>query len=301
VIRVNLRIALLQLAGNGRDQDANLADGDAFCRKAAEAGADIALFPELWNIAYTKSPDEPLDALAGFALGPNSPFFGHFRALAKDLGIAIGLTYVERFEPQPRNSLSLIDRRGDTVLHYAKVHTCDFDWERRFTPGDGFYVGELDTAQGTVKVGAMICYDREFPESARVLMLRGAEIILTPNACEMDDLRYWQLASRAYENMVGVALANFAAPKSGGRSCAFSGIACNEDESMNDMTLMEAGPEEGVYIAEFDLDALRSYRERETWGNAFRKPYAYGPLVSPDVTEPFVREESRRDQPRGAR
>ena len=50
-----------------------------------------------------------------------------------------------------------------------------FDVERHLTPGDGFHVAELDTAEGPVKVGAMICYDREFPESARILMLQGAE------------------------------------------------------------------------------------------------------------------------------
>jgi predicted amidohydrolase len=297
---VSLRIALLQLAGNGRDQDANLVDGEAACRRAAAEGADIAVFPELWNIAYTKSEaDEPREVLARLALDCEGAFFGHFRALAKVLGIAIGMTYVERYEPQPRNAFTLIDRRGEAVLHYAKVHTCDFDWERSFTPGDGFHVADLDTGRGTVRVGAMICYDREFPESARVLMLNGAEVILTPNACYLDDYRVQQFKIRAYENMVAVAMANYAAPRENGRSCAFSGMSYNEREQSHDMTILEAGPDEGVYMAEFDIEALRDYRSRETAGNAFRKPYAYGPLVSTEVTSPFVREESRREQPDG--
>src|SRR4051794_38026705 len=58
----------------------------------------------------------------------------------------------------------------------------------------------------------MICYDREFPESARVLMLGGAELILTPNACGLDADRLGQFRARAYENMVGVAMANYATP-----------------------------------------------------------------------------------------
>ena len=74
----------------------------------------------------------------------------------------------------PRNTLVLFDRFGERKLVYAKVHTCDFDVERELTPGEDFYVCALDTACGEVKVGAMICYDREFPESARVLMLKGA-------------------------------------------------------------------------------------------------------------------------------
>ena len=52
--------------------------------------------------------------------------------------------------------------------------------------GDEFTVAELDTAKGKLKVGSMICYDREFPESARILMLKGAELVLVPNACPME-------------------------------------------------------------------------------------------------------------------
>ena len=63
----------------------------------------------------------------------------------------------------PRNTLVLFDRFGERKLVYAKVHTCDFDVERELTPGEDFYVCALDTACGEVKVGAMICYDREFP------------------------------------------------------------------------------------------------------------------------------------------
>ena len=87
--------------------------------------------------------------------------------------MAVAITYLERYEPLPRNTVTLFDRFGKPVLTYAKVHTCDFDVEQHLTPGDEFPVAELDTAAGPVKVGAMICYDREFPESARILMLQG--------------------------------------------------------------------------------------------------------------------------------
>ncbi len=59
-----------------------------------------------------------------------------------------------------------------------------------------------------IKIGIMICYDREYPESARVLMLQGAEIILVPNDCGSMKPRLCALSTRAYENMVGVAMAN---------------------------------------------------------------------------------------------
>ena len=118
---------------------------------------------------------------------------------------AIGITLLEQFADAPRNSMVLFDRFGRKVLTYAKVHTCDFDAERYLTPGDDFPVAALDTACGEVKVGGMICYDREFPESARILMLNGAELILVPNACPMEINRLAQLRSRAYENMLAIA------------------------------------------------------------------------------------------------
>ena len=141
-------------------------------------------------------------------------------------------------------------------------------------------------------IGAMICYDREFPESARILMLKGAEIILTPNACELEANRLGQFRARAYENMVGVAMANYAAPYQNGHSVAFDGIVCDADGNSRDTLVIEAGEAEGVYLAGFDLAALRAYRSRETWGNAFRRPHRYAPLTSLDVAEPFVRRDA---------
>jgi N-carbamoylputrescine amidase len=113
----------------------------------------------------------------------------------------------EHWHGAPRNTVSLIDRHGEIILTYAKVHTCDFGpMEAACTPGDDFYVCKLDTRMGEIMIGAMICFDREFPESARILMLQGAELILTPNSCTMEANRIGQFRARAYENMVGVAL-----------------------------------------------------------------------------------------------
>jgi predicted amidohydrolase len=167
------------------------------------------------------------------------------------------------------------------------------------TPGDDFYVCTLDTAQGDVRVGAMICYDREFPESARVLMLKGAELILVPNACDMELNRVAQLRTRAMENMVAVALANYATRPGNGHSIAFDPIAFiggteEVDGVSRDSLVIEAGEAAGVYPAQFDLDAIRAYRQAETWGNSYRKPSRYALLTSTEVAEPFVRPDARR-------
>lgn len=292
-----VKIALLQMTAFGYDQDANLAKGEVFCRRAKEMGADIALFPEMWNIGYTFcDPSQPKEREIGQAeaISQDDEFVTHFKALAKELNMAIALTYLERWEGAPRNSVSLIDRHGEIVMTYAKVHTCDFDKEAALTPGDDFYVCALDTEGGEVKVGVMICFDREFPESARILMLKGVEVILTPNACKLEENRIGQFRARAYENMVGVAMANYAVPQANGHSVAFDGVAFDEHGSTQDTQIVEAGEGEGVYIAEFEMDKIRAYREREVWGNAFRKPRRYGLVTSPEVEYPFVRTSAKR-------
>jgi N-carbamoylputrescine amidase len=251
----------------------------------------------MWNIGYTlydPSQSDGRETWEAQAVGRDDRFVVHFKELARELDMAIAITYLERWPGAPRNSVSLIDRHGGIVMTYAKVHTCDFDVEAACTPGDDFHVCTLDTDQGDVRVGAMICFDREFPESARILMLKGAELILTPNACTLEANRIGQFKARAFENMVGVAMANYAAPQENGHSVAFDAVAFDKDEDAVETRIVEAGEGEGVYLAEFDVDRIRAYREHETWGNAFRKPRLYGLLTSPDVEPPFVRAAARR-------
>jgi predicted amidohydrolase len=133
-------------------------------------------------------------------------------------------------------------------------------------------------------------------------MLRGAEVILTPNSCVLDAERIGQFRARAFENMVGVAMANYATsdlPRddpgdANGHSVAFSGICYDRHGRPLDHKLVEAGEHEGVFIAGFDLDALRAYRAWEPWGDAYRKPDAYRPLLG-DADDPvFQRPRSRR-------
>ena len=156
----------------------------------------------------------------------------------------------------------------------------------------------MPTRYDTAKAGALICFDREFPESARLLMLKGAEVILTPNACELNDteaglgdIRLAQFRSRAFENAVGVAMANYAAPQLDGRSVAFD---------VNGANLIEAGTEEGVFIAEFDLTRIREWRRIER-SNIWRHPETYTALCDQGTVDPLalsradtISEEKRR-------
>ena len=294
-----LTVALLQVEAAGYDQRENLRRGEAACRQAASLGADIALFPEMWNIGYGFDRDRALEAALtrwrSQAIARDGVFVSHFGALAAELGLAIAITYLEAWPGGPRNTVTLFDRRGREALTYAKVHTCAFDWpEAALTPGDGFPVATLDTAAGPLQVGAMICFDREFPETARILALDGAELILVPNACPMEDNRTAQLRARAFEDMVGVALANYPAGHGDcdGHSVAFHPCIADAQGASRDTLIVRAGAEAGVVPAGFDLAELRTWRRTEVWSGAFRRPSRYGRIVEGPVAEPFRRRDA---------
>lgn len=288
-----LKIALLQIAGTGSTAG-NLEKGIGYCKKAKKMGADIVLFPEMWSSGYYIPED--IEERMRLAVPADGEFVSAFGKLAKELQIAIGITMLEQHEPLPRNTICLFDRFGRLQYTYAKVHTCDFGDECRLDAGDDFYVADLDTQKGMIRVGSMICYDREFPESARILMLKGAELLLVPNACPMEINRLSQLRGRAYENMMAIATCNYPAeqPDCNGHSSVFDGVAyLPELPESRDTCILEAGEEEGVYIAELDVDMLRTYREHEVHGNAYRHPDKYKILIGKDIRYPFVREDYR--------
>lgn len=289
-----LKIALLQIAPC-KNSDENLEKGIICCKKAKEKGADIALFPEMWSNGYNIY-DRPVDEWKKEAVSIDSDFINPFGTLAKQLNMAIGITLLEKYKNAPRNSLALFDRYGELKFVYAKVHTCDFSVERNLTPGEEFYVTTLDTSCGKVKIGAMICYDREFPESARILMLKGAELILVPNACPMEINRLSQLRGRTFENMLAIATCNYpqTVPDCNGNSSVFDGVAYLPNEGgSRDTCIFQAGEEEGIYIADLDLEQLRRYRESEVHGNAYRRPKKYRILTELNIVKPFIRSDYR--------
>lgn len=289
-----LKIALLQIAPC-KNSDDNFDKGIKSCKRAKELGADIALFPEMWSNGYNIY-DRPVDDWKKEAISIDSNFINSFGTLAKQLHMAIGITLLEKYKNAPRNSLALFDRYGELKFVYAKVHTCDFGAERNLTAGEDFYVTTLDTSCGKVKVGAMICYDREFPESARILMLKGAELILVPNACPMEINRLSQLRGRAFENMLAIATCNYpkTVPDCNGNSSVFDGVAYLPNESSSrDTCIFQAGEKEGIYISELDLEQLRSYRESEVHGNVYRHPKKYKLLAESKIYKPFNRNDYR--------
>ncbi len=288
-----LKIALLQLEA-GLDKEENLKKGLLAVKKAKEEKADICLFPEVFSNGYSILED--VGKMNDMAIFEEDDYLTEFQKAAKDNEIAIAITFLEKTESLPANTVILFDRFGKKVYTYRKVHTCDFDVERNLLPGETFYVEELDTAKGTVKVGSMICYDREFPESARIMMLKGAELVLVNNACPMELYRLTQLRARAFENMMAIATCNY--PSShidcNGHSTIYTGIAWKKELDFYDNLIIEAGEEEGIYYGEIDLDELREYRQSEVMGNAYRHPQKYGMLIDEKIENPFIRKDYRK-------
>ena len=285
---MRIKIAFVQLLP-GIDLDENLDIGKKACVEAKEKGADIALFPEMWSDGYYLPQDEK--ELSSLAISKDSGFINEFSGLARELQMAIGITFLEKNNPRPFNSVIFFDRHGNKILHYSKLHTCAFDDEKVLSGGTDFYVADLDLNEGTVKIGSMICFDREFPESARILMLKGAELILAPNACPMEINRLSAIRTRAYENMVAVATCNYPEghPDCNGRSTLFDGIPwLREEPGSRDMCVLEAPGEPGVYVAELDLDRLRTHRSNDIMGDKYRHPEKYGILSNPDVRDVIV-------------
>ncbi|MEU8566876.1 carbon-nitrogen hydrolase family protein [Streptomyces pathocidini] len=276
-----MRIALVQQRAAAADPQENLRRGVDACTQAAELGADLVVFPELWQIGYSACPEDEgrIQAWRDLAISDCDPWLGGFQKVARDHGIAVVPTFLREERAGVSNAAAVIDRSGQLRSVYRKVHLCDFSWERALTPGDGFEAVTIETAAGDVRLGVMICYDREFPEAARSLALDGAELIVCPNACMLCDDRMAQIRTRAFENSAALAVANYPLPHMNGRSCVFDGRAVAQGRP-RDHRLAVAGPRADLVCADLDLAALREYRKDTIWGVSHRRPHAYRALTA---------------------
>ena len=275
---MTFRVAVLQMRSVNREYERNIKTIIKYMSDAKQNGADILLLPECFITGY----DLTIDNASAITENDLAPLCEN----AKELNIGLVATALTQGKSNPQNSAFVISKDGKILMKYAKVHTCDFADEKVLESGTEFKVCDFDG----VKIGIMICYDREYPESARVLMLKGAEIILVPNDCGSMRPRLQALSTRAYENMCGIAMAN-PNGENAGNSCAYSPICWDRNGECVDNTLLLADAEtEGLFYADFDMDAIRAYREREMMGNTFRKVKAYAQLLNDEIQYPFYRK-----------
>ena len=244
-------IALFQGEARLGDVAHNLGRMKEQIRRASAAGAELIIFPELFLTGYQLGPQ----AMMGVAEERNGPSFQELAAAAREANIAViyGYPEVDRSAGSEDlvyyNSAQLIDRDGKSLANYHKVHLWidKYKYEAVFTPGKEF--AEVVECCG-VKIGLLICYDIEFPEAARVLALRGAQLIAVPTASSFEfeyrNITTRIVPARAMENRIHVAYVNH----TGGNLCGTS-VCCNR---AGDYSLL-AGAEEGLLLAPINLES----------------------------------------------
>jgi len=276
-MRDGFRVAAAQLLSSPRT---SLRKGLRACDDAKLLAADLLIFPEMWSNGYRcRTAPDGHTRFSGPAHRRDGDFVNAFREAAARLELGILITYLEAERGTLRNSATLIDRRGDVRLHYSKVHTCGFDEPERFlAPGDDLPVCDFDSSAGPVRIGVLICFDREFPEAARELSRRGAELLLIPNSCPLERHRLAQLDARAFENMAAICVANYPEPQANGHSLLLDGIAFDDAESSRDMTRFLGGDGEAILAGDIPLAALRTYRSQQPWGEPYQRSAFYSTL-----------------------
>lgn len=286
-------LAALQMAC-GPDRGKNLDHAETLVRAAAGQGAQVVLLPELFEGPYFCQDEAPhLLDLAEPAEG--HPAILRLQALARSLGVVLPVSFYERAGEARFNSLAMIDADGTLLGLYRKSHIpqgSGYQEKYYFSPGDtGFRVWQ--TRFG--RIGAGICWDQWFPEAARVMALKGAEILLYPTAIgselldpDWDSSGHWQrvMQGHAGANLVPLVAANRIGTETGlrGTQLTFYGSSFIADGT--GAKLAEAGrAEEAIVTATVDLDAAA--RLRAAWG-VFRdrRPELYGALASLDGRGP---------------
>jgi len=263
------RVAAIQLPGCGADPAANREIAARYLREAARLGADLALLPELATLPFFCG--EAPEAWRGFAEPRDGALIAEFQRLCRELGIALLLPFYERDGGRYFNSIALIGRDGALVpargRHGAlpvirKLHLPAPDEARQFSPGEGLGVFELED----LRLGALICYDRRFPECWRELRAQGAELVAVPIAGEGgDSVEFFlgELRTHGRENGVAVLSANKIGPEYVGASVVQNyGESCVVDAA-GELIARRSGAEgPGVVIAEIDPAAIAATRRR---------------------------------------
>ena len=175
-----MKVGLVQQA-NTADRAANIEKLQRHIRQAAAEGAELVVLQELHNgLYFCQTEDTNLFDQAEPIPGPSTELFG---ALAKELGVVLVLSLFERRAPGLyHNTAVVLERDGSIAGKYRKMHIPDdpaYYEKFYFTPGDlGFE--PIDTSVG--RLGVLVCWDQWYPEAARLMAMRGAELLIYPTA-----------------------------------------------------------------------------------------------------------------------
>lgn len=282
---MKIKAAITQFSMS-KNYNENIEKAKKLVQKASQMGANIILLPELFEGEYFCQVED----YNNFDLAENassSKTIAFFQKLAKEEGVVLPISFFEKDNNSYFNSLAMIDADGSLLGIYRKSHIptgeC-YEEKFYFTPGDtGFKV--FNTRFG--KLGVGICWDQWFPETARILALKGAEILLFPTAIgsepilPKDSKDHWQNTMRGHAaaNIMPLLASNrVGTEKVKNSSMTFFGSSFISDQHgvlVKEMNRVD----EGIAIASFDLDEINN--ERRDWG-VFRdrRIDLYSPLLT---------------------
>lgn len=272
----------------------SLSHAEEMVREAAANGANVILLPELFEreyfcqqrrydfYQYAKTVEENKAVQMG-------------KRLAKELQVVLPISFYEKDVNNLYNSVACIDADGTLLGVYRKTHIPDDHYYQEkfyFTPGDtGFMV--FDTCYA--KIGVGICWDQWFPEAARCMALKGAEILFYPTAIgsepilECDSMPHWRrcMQGHAAVNLMPVVAANRIGEErvepcdeNGGQksSLNFYGSSFLTDET-GEIIKSASRDKEEILIQEYDFEEL--FKKRLEWGLfRDRRPECYGKISS---------------------
>jgi (R)-amidase len=245
-------------------------------------GTKLIVFPEA-----TLSGFPTRENIADIAQKLEGPALAAVRATARAKGVSVVVGLAERDGSRFYNTTVLIDKSGDIVLRYRKTHLWASD-VGVFTPGDRFEVCEWNG----VTVGLLICYDIEFPETARAVASLGGDLLIVTNG-NMDPfgpVHRRAIAARAMENQMFAVMVNRCG--SGDEDLTFPGESSLVDPFGEFITT--AGGEEAVLTTRIDLLRLEASREHYRYLHDARVPLKLKDAVNPDGSRALVIEDRCR-------
>jgi N-carbamoylputrescine amidase len=279
-----LSIAVTQMVCS-RDRDANIRRAADLVEQAAARGAQVVLLQELFETPYFCIDKDASFRKAATSVAAN-PAIAALRPLARRLDVVIPVSFYEQADGQRFNSLAMIDAGGELLGVYRKSHIPDFpDYEEAFyfDPGaTGFMVFDTKFA----RLGAAVCWDQWFPEAARIMAVKGAEVLLYPTAIGRpvdpatspfkNSKPHWQRAMQGHAaaNVMPVAAANRVGVE--GRTRFYGGSFITDHTG--DKAVEADETSSGAWMHTLDLDAIAAYRQG--WGVfRTRRPDLYRPIL----------------------
>jgi len=285
----NVTIAATQMAC-GKNAAENIARAEKLVREAAGQGAQIILIQELFETPYFCQDEIHAYFSLAKPLSENAAI-AHFAPIAKELGVVLPISVFEKAGQNFFNTIVILDADGTNLGYYRKSHIPDgpgYSEKFYFSPGDtGFKVWDTKYA----RIGVGICWDQWFPETARAMVLMGAELLFFPTAIgsepqdpTLDSRDHWQrtMQGHAAANVTPLVASNRTGTEPGANSTSLTFYGSSFIADYTGGKVAEASrTEETVLTATFDLDAIAHIRA--SWG-VFRdrRPDLYGPLLTLD-------------------